>query len=162
MATRSGELQEALASRLALDHVCCLGRHASTCDEANQLVVALDPDTDVPLGLVAGRLQRPLQKVVRVLESAHRHTRAVRSVSSTVSSIKTGPSSSCIAWIGCHVGVYMWLGSSVCSCYMCCMSLQTQKQWLGQKHSVYIVTLLEYHAGVAYRQYLNMASSSST
>lgn len=44
--------------------------HVCTCDKANQLVVALDPDSNVPLCFVARRLQCPLQKVMCVFESA--------------------------------------------------------------------------------------------
>lgn len=55
---------------------CCWLLHGGavcTCDEANQLVVGLDPDANVPLRFVARRLQRPLQEVMRVLESVYTH-----------------------------------------------------------------------------------------
>ena len=45
-------------------------RPECTCDEANQLVIALHSDPYMPLWLVSRRLQRPLQKLVCVLESA--------------------------------------------------------------------------------------------
>ena len=55
-----------------------MGKQPGTCDEADQLVVTLDPDTNVPLRDVAWRLQRPLQKAVCVLESALRHMKVVQ------------------------------------------------------------------------------------
>lgn len=76
--------ERALAGRLELVDVHCVGMPGSTCDEADQLVVALNPDTNMPIGFVARGLQRPLQKVVCVLESALKNTRVVQSVSSTL------------------------------------------------------------------------------
>lgn len=85
----------------------CVGMHGSTCDEAHQLVVAFNPDTNMPIRFVAGGLQRPLQKVVCVLESALKHARLAQTVSST-SKAKQCRRSFYSAYLSCHAGVLLW------------------------------------------------------
>ena len=74
--------KQSLHSRLPPSCSCCISKRRCTCDEADQLVVALDSDTNVPLRYVTWRLQRPLQKVMCVLESALRHTVVVQTAGS--------------------------------------------------------------------------------
>ena len=76
--TEAGQRQK---SGLSKDRPEC------TCDEANQLVVALDSDTYMPLWLVPRRLKRPLQELVCILESAQMHLSSDIPFVSTMSNV---------------------------------------------------------------------------